>query len=89
MRLLICFDICEDKLRRELVKILEKYGWRCQYSVFESILPIVEYKKMIAELKTLCLSDKDKLYIYPIPYEQENNIFRIGVYSTSVSVFVF
>ena len=31
----ICYDITNDKRRRDVVKIMESYGQRAQYSVFE------------------------------------------------------
>ena len=35
MRTLVSYDISDDKRRRKVCKILEGYGYRVQYSVFE------------------------------------------------------
>ena len=35
MRVLITYDTSDDKRRRNIVKLLESYGFRVQYSVFE------------------------------------------------------
>ena len=35
LRLIICFDVTDDKRRSRAVKVLETYGHRLQYSVFE------------------------------------------------------
>ena len=48
MRFIICYDITDDSLRAKIVKILEDYGERIQYSVFEFNLTkekIVRQKK--------------------------------------------
>ena len=34
MQYLICYDISENKIRRKVMKYLESFGWRVQYSVF-------------------------------------------------------
>jgi len=35
---LVCFDISEDKIRRRIGLLLERYGERIQYSVFEIVV---------------------------------------------------
>ena len=32
---LVCFDICDNRIRYRVVKVLKKYGMRVQKSVFE------------------------------------------------------
>ncbi len=34
MRYLICYDIPDNKTRDNIVKYLERFAWRVQYSVF-------------------------------------------------------
>lgn len=47
MRTLICYDISDDKRRRKVMGIMEGYGYRVQYSVFECDLD----RRKTAELK--------------------------------------
>ena len=50
---LICYDIAKNSLRRKVVKVLESYGWRMQYSVFTCELTekqAVELKKELSML---------------------------------------
>ena len=35
MRIVVSYDISDDKRRRKVAKIMEGYGFRVQYSVFE------------------------------------------------------
>lgn len=34
MKVLICYDIADNRIRRQLIKYLEKFSIRIQYSVF-------------------------------------------------------
>jgi CRISPR-associated protein Cas2 len=35
MRVVVSYDISDDKRRRKVAQIMEGYGYRVQYSVFE------------------------------------------------------
>lgn len=48
---LICYDIPDDKRRKKIADILEGYGSRVQYSVFESVLNAKQYKELRKRLK--------------------------------------
>ena len=89
MRLLICFDISNDKTRRLLVSILETYGVRCQHSVFEFDIPLPIYKIINQEISNVKLEEQDKVFIYPIPEEDNGKILRIGCYTRQDKVHVF
>ena len=47
MRVVVSYDISDDKRRRKVAEIMEGYGYRVQYSVFECNLS----KKQMAEMK--------------------------------------
>ena len=47
MNLIICYDVCATKRRNKLAALLESYGLRANYSVFE--LDVSE--RIYAELK--------------------------------------
>jgi CRISPR-associated protein Cas2 len=46
---LICFDIQDDRTRRRLSRLLEKYGLRVQGSVFECSFKTPERKKKLQQ----------------------------------------
>ncbi|MBI2519936.1 MAG: CRISPR-associated endonuclease Cas2 [Bdellovibrio sp.] len=89
MRLLICFDVSDDKIRRTLVGVLEAYATRCQFSVFEAEMPMTVYQTMKQEISAIQLGADDKLFIYPIPNEEDAKILRIGAYLSAEKIYVF
>lgn len=56
---LICYDIASDRLRRQIVKILEGYGRRVQYSVFECELTEKRYQELYQKLLFLAQGIQD------------------------------
>lgn len=63
---LICYDIPDDKRRKKIADILEGYGSRVQYSVFESVLNAKQYKELRKRLKKVFKQEEDNLRFYPI-----------------------
>lgn len=66
MNLIICYDVCKTKRRNKLAALLEGYGLRANYSVFE--LDVSE--RIYAELKQ-CIAriiepKTDKVLFYRI-----------------------
>ena len=47
---LVCYDITSDRVRNQIVKTLEGYGRRVQYSVFECDLDEKRYKELYGKL---------------------------------------
>lgn len=45
----VSYDIASDRTRRKLAKLLEGYGVRIQYSVFECRLTEKRFQKMYQE----------------------------------------
>ncbi len=67
MFILVCFDIVDDKDRRQAVKILGDYGYRVQKSVFEcSEISEKQYLKMKARLEDCIDSLWDTVRYYRI-----------------------
>lgn len=56
---LICYDIASDRMRRQIVKILEGYGRRVQYSVFECELTERRYQELYKKLLFLVQGIQD------------------------------
>lgn len=65
MKILICYDVADDKRRRRLVKYLEKIAIRIQYSVFLADITERQIKQMneYAE-KILDKEENDKFYYF-------------------------
>ena len=47
---LVSYDISSDRRRKKIAKILENYGRRIQYSVFECDLDEKRYKRLYQEI---------------------------------------
>ena len=74
----ITYDITEDKNRTKVSKILEDYGHRVQYSVFESDIDKIEAKSLIDLLKTKINLEKDNIKFYFMCADCENKVKSIG-----------
>ena len=80
MRFLICYDVVDDSLRSKIVKILESYGERIQYSVFEFNLTkarILEMKNKLIKRKLLN-KKRMSFSIYPLCEECYKKVERYG-----------
>lgn len=75
----ICYDIVNDKRRRRIVKYLESYGVRIQYSVFESELNKNQLGKLIKGLKKEMDKKNDSIRIYALCAECRKQIMSIGL----------
>lgn len=80
MRFIVCYDVTDDSLRSKIVKILESYGERIQYSVFEFNLNPAKIKEMKHKLIKRKLLDKKRMSfsIYPICEECYKKVERYG-----------
>lgn len=80
MRFLICYDVVDDSLRSKIVKVLESYGERIQYSVFEFNLTkarILEMKNKLIKRKLLN-KKRMSFSIYPLCEECYKKVERYG-----------
>ena len=64
---MVAYDVPEDRRRQRIADLLEGYGRRVQYSVFECVLARAQYN----ELRTLSSSrrirrEEDSVRIYPL-----------------------
>jgi CRISPR-associated protein Cas2 len=79
MRAIICYDFSDDKARSRFSKILSKYGFRIQYSVFEFNLDRVTWKKLVQELqKKKFLEGNHNIVIIPITKSVHEKIIKLG-----------
>lgn len=63
---LVSYDITSDKRRKKIANILENYGKRIQYSVFECNLDTKRYKKLYQEImkETADMTDGSVRFYY-------------------------
>jgi len=66
MNYVIAYDIKDDKRRKKLVDILEGYGVRVNYSVFEFYLSKQELTEIVNEIKKIVNSKDDSVRIYRV-----------------------
>jgi CRISPR-associated protein Cas2 len=62
-RVIIAYDVADDRRRYHLCKALERYGMRIQYSVFELSLTPKELQKLVDHLTGLIDNTEDRLLV--------------------------
>jgi CRISPR-associated protein Cas2 len=63
---IIVYDIPSDKRRLKVANLLEGYGKRVQYSVFECVLTQVKYDELRQRLKKKVKLTEDNIRFYPL-----------------------
>ncbi len=62
----VTYDIPCDKRRKKVSDLLEGYGRRVQYSVFECVLASQQYRELQKRLQKRIKADEDSVRFYPI-----------------------
>jgi len=60
----ITYDIPDDKRRLRVARLLERYGERVQYSVFEMYLSSAEWRRLRIRLLRVLQLQEDQVRIY-------------------------
>lgn len=63
---IITYDIPDDRRRKKIADLLEGYGSRVQYSVFECILSRVKFNELKKRLGKIFKSGEDSIRFYPL-----------------------
>lgn len=81
---IISYDIVDDKRRTKVAKLLEGYGTRVQYSVFECDLSLPELTKLGHDLRGLIDPNTDSVRCYRLDTAavQRITIYGIGKVTT-------
>jgi CRISPR-associated protein Cas2 len=74
----IVYDITCDKRRKKVSDLLEGYGQRVQYSVFECILSQTKYSELQKRLRKQVKSSEDSIRFYPLSKHTFNQIETWG-----------
>ncbi|AFY77567.1 MAG: CRISPR-associated endonuclease Cas2 [Hydrococcus sp. C42_A2020_068] len=62
----VVYDLPCDKRRKKVADLLEGYGQRVQYSVFECILTKAKYDELRQRLKKRIKEEEDSVRFYPL-----------------------
>lgn len=62
----VAYDIPCDKRRQRVSDLLEGYGRRVQYSVFECLLSTAKYDELRQRLRKRVNLDEDSVRFYPL-----------------------
>jgi CRISPR-associated protein Cas2 len=74
----VSYDIPDDPRRTKVAKILDDFGDRVQYSVFECLLDKDLLEKMIDRLEKVVKLDEDSVRVYALCGNCEKVIKVIG-----------
>jgi len=64
--IVVSYDIANNRRRQKVVKIMEGYGRRVQYSVFECRLTARNYRNLREKLASVIDSKHDSILFYPL-----------------------
>lgn len=64
--IVVAYDIPDDKRRTKVMKTLEGYGQRVQYSVFECEVRPADLERLKERLRTLVDKKQDDVRFYPL-----------------------
>lgn len=81
MRYIISYDVSDTRIRSRLSKILEGFGERVQYSVFECNLSRDQYSNLLAKLQAQSLLKERKsckISLYKVEPHLISKIRRVG-----------
>lgn len=62
----MAYDVSDNRRRNKVMKILEKYGIRVNYSVFECMFTHAQFEKVQDRIAKLILVKEDSVIYYPI-----------------------
>lgn len=62
--MVVIYDIADDRRRRRMVKCLESYGGRVQYSAFECVLTRSAWEELARKAASLVHEKEDSLRVY-------------------------
>lgn len=77
---IVSYDLSDNKIRNKVAKVLEGYGMRVQYSVFECCISKKQMEKLYGELLPIMQREPEgNIRIYRICMNCEKQIQIIGI----------
>ncbi|BAZ04388.1 CRISPR-associated endonuclease Cas2 [Calothrix sp. NIES-3974] len=83
---IVAYDIPCDKRRKKISDLLEGYGQRVQYSVFECQLTHSKFKELCQRLRKVVKLEEDSLRFYPL---SQHTLGQVEVWGVSPPVTSF
>ena len=77
-RVIIAYDVTDDRRRYRLCKALERYGVRIQYSVFDLSITSKDLQKLIDRLQSLIDNKVDRLLVLQLCSACHASVGRYG-----------
>lgn len=74
----IAYDTPSDRRRRRFAKLLEGYGVRVQWSVFECELRAQQLQELKRRLEKLIAQDQDSVRFWPVPERSCQQVIHLG-----------
>lgn len=78
MYVVVSYDVAGDRRRRKIAKVMESFGTRKQYSVFDCTLDEGRLQKMKKKLNRLLKPEQDSIRIYRICERCRSSIEIMG-----------
>lgn len=86
MFVVVSYDITDDRRRRKVMKTLEGFGERVQYSVFECRLEPLDIVRLHGRLKKLILEKEDDVRFYLLCEACVERVITLGKAKTTPEV---
>ncbi len=74
----VCYDVTDDKRRGRVLKTLEGFGRRVQYSVFECELTDTRLEQLTRRLLLTIDPDEDTVRMYPLTEAELKRMRPLG-----------
>ncbi len=62
----VAYDVADTKRRNKVIKLIEPYGKRINYSVFECMFTAAQFERLRMKLELTVDGKTDKVAVYPI-----------------------
>ena len=63
---MICYDVSDDRRRARPARLLDGYGRRVQYSVYEAVLDRVLFDNLLARILSVIDAGADRVAVYAL-----------------------
>ena len=83
-KIVIMYDISDDRTRTKLFKLLKRYGEPVQLSIFEAIISEAQFAEMRGEVVRVIGSDAGQVRYYEICQTCDRGIVIFGQARTTV-----
>ena len=78
MFIVVAYDIPDDKKRNKIAKILEGFGIRVQYSVFECNISYKQFLILKDKIQRIINPSEDRVYFYSLCPRCRRRIIKLG-----------